>query len=1326
MSDTTPIEEQGEKMTPIERKPSPKSGLRAFLRAPGSGVLSTFVLLCASVALLAAAASASAAQDHAYSTSFGEPGSGAGHLSLTPFVHGEERSSGSGVAVNDETGDIYVADTGNHRVDQFGPNGTFLRAWGWEVNAEHPEAKLQTCTAASGCQAGLSGTKAGQFENPVFIAVDNSCSLHRPVPLHGSECEAFDPSSGDVYVADNVDSLFTSVALISKFDSGGNLVETWGNNGEGPTKNGPPNGQLNGLNAISTVGPYKTTEGPFRAPFFGATVDPSGNLWVESAGEEVFEFDSAGASIRSWYAETGNGRAGLAVDSSGFVYRAGGSGEIEKRGPTGARIGAIYRSPINSISGFSLDAATGDLYVGEAGTSILDISGRCEPSGFGCAPVQTFGGGHLEEAAGLAVGPDDEVYAANSAVDQVAVFTVALEATATAPTEVAATAGTLNGEIDPKGGEVTKCFLQFGETTVYGHNHACLNASGEEVGTPAHPITSPTAVHAKVEGLHGGSRYHFRVFAVNTGSESIHSEDEILETRILPVLSAEEATEVTSTSARLAAKVNPKGLAVTECRFEWGTSTAYSATAPCEPSRPGSGASPVSVATHLSNLSPNVEYHWRLVAADANGIQKSPDNTFVFLTESPGSPSGSCAGNESLRLANGSTALPDCRAYEQVTPARKNGATVGRLFLGPKTEIAGDGSRLLAPSLQCFSGSGSCIGDRQEEGAPFELSRTATGWITRPAAPPASRFSGNSQLQYHPNTGTVLFGIPTTGLEQYYAGRPDGSFEAIGPTVPQPGSKHFAEVFASTADLSHIVFDENGGGSWPFDPGSGLYEYVGTGNAEPFLVAVEGPKGSTSLVANCPAELGTDRSAANSFALSADGRTVYFTSSCTGKLYARIDGELSDARTVMISERSPTDCTGACAASLSERSTFQGASTDGSAAYFTSGQQLTNGAIQGSVNLYRYEDPQEVPLSGNHLIDVSAGDTSGIGPEVQGVMAISPDGSHVYFVAKGTLTGANAEGKEPTEGAPNLYLYQRDPAHPGGETSFVATLDSENEGNGGDGQQWVGGIGHANVTPEGRFLVFSSQAALTPDATHPGGPAQIYRYDAQAEELTRVSIGRRGFNDNGNAGSGGASIVRAFESFDEKGTSPSVSSDGSRVFFQSPIGLTPGALNDVATNSRGSLAQNVYEWEADGTGSCAEAGGCVYLISDGHDASEGPGGTESGVELLGTDASGEDVFFATNDQLTPSDTDSGLDYYDARVGGGFAAPPTPTPCQADACKGPGTEAGPAQSPGSASFNGAEEGPKHPKKPAKVRKQKRHKKAHKKHQRAASQNRGGNK
>ncbi|MFI4971724.1 MAG: hypothetical protein ACHP7H_03510, partial [Hyphomicrobiales bacterium] len=329
---------------------------------------------------------------------------------------------------------------------------------------------------------------------------------------------------------------------------------------------------------------------------------------------------------------------------------------------------------------------------------------------------------------------------------------------------------------------------------------------------------------------------------------------------------------------------------------------------------------------------------------------------------------------------------------------------------------------------------------------------------------------------------------------------------------------------------------------------------------------------------------------------------------------------------------------------------------------------------------------KEQEPSRRRLIDVSEGAKEHGGPRVQGVVAMSANGSHVYFVAKGKLTGEeeNQNHEQAQEEADNLYVYERDKAFPEGHLAFITTLLSPS-----DEEEWeITGL-RANVTPDGRYLVFTSHRALTADATREGGPAQAFEYDSQSKSLIRVSIGEGGFNDNGNAGSGNASVVPGARGIEASSapvrSDPTMSDDGAFVFFQSPVALTPRALNDVPAGEE-KLAQNVYEYHA----------GHVSLISDGKDTT--PEGQLEGyepVELLGSDASGSNVFFTTLDRLLPEDTDTQRDIYDAHVCGAkeprgpcpAPKPAPPAPCEGEACHGTPPAAPVGQAPASASFSG---------------------------------------
>ncbi len=88
--------------------------------------------------------------------------------------------------------------------------------------------------------------------------------------------------------------------------------------------------------------------------------------------------------------------------------------------------------------------------------------------------------------------------------------------------------------------------------------------------------------------------------------------------------------------------------------------------------------------------------------------------------------------------------------------------------------------------------------------------------------------------------------------------------------------------------------------------------------------------------------------------------------------------------------------------------------------------------------------------------------------------------------------------------------------------------------------------------------------------------------------------------------------------------------------------------------------------------------GCLALISSGRDPAD--------VRFIDASANGNDVFFATGLSLLSSDPGL-IDVYDARVNGGFPAPPPPPQiCQGEACQAPGP-APQAPTPSSQSYSG---------------------------------------
>ncbi len=103
-----------------------------------------------------------------------------------------------------------------------------------------------------------------------------------------------------------------------------------------------------------------------------------------------------------------------------------------------------------------------------------------------------------------------------------------------------------------------------------------------------------------------------------------------------PAVVTESASSVTQTSATLNASVNPEGGNVSDCHFEYGTTSAYGASVPCA-SLPGSGESPVAVLASLSmgSLSEDTTYHFRIVATNATGTSYGSDVSFTTLPNAP-------------------------------------------------------------------------------------------------------------------------------------------------------------------------------------------------------------------------------------------------------------------------------------------------------------------------------------------------------------------------------------------------------------------------------------------------------------------------------------------------------------------------------------------------------------------------------------------------------------------------------------------------------------------------------------------------------------------
>jgi DNA-binding beta-propeller fold protein YncE len=512
-----------------------------------------------------------------FATNIGSAGDGDGQL-----------ESPRDVAIDNPSGDVYVADTGNHRIVKFDSSGNFLATWGWGVS--DGSTASQVCT--SGCQAGIPGSGPGQFTTPRYIEVDNSAG----------------PSAGDVYIADTADD------LVQKFDPSGDLISTWGSAG-----------------AIDFGG---------SGGIGGITLDPSGglsvltnaspNYWTEVGQDGVFRRKIAiGGAIGLGPSNGG----GIDTYSSGVFYETTNGGvllSVSTETNYEASRFDFSNSNVTVSTGLVLDRSTNDLYIdhGDYINQFATASG-CPISIFGpvaCPPSDFFGSGHLNSATGLAFQPSTAtLYAANTGDNNIVAFTPlpVPEVTSGSVTDSAPTAATLTGHVDPAGsGDITDCHFDYGTDTTYG--------LGSVSCVPAPPLSGATDVSADLSGLLPFTTYHYRLVATGANDLGLfgyghdHSFTPVQGTA--PEVSAASSASVTPTGAILSAQINPK-LAPTAYRFQYGIDTAYgSQTLPSESI--GEDGVDHSVSNEISGLRPGTTYHFRVLATNFNGVTDGPDRTF--------------------------------------------------------------------------------------------------------------------------------------------------------------------------------------------------------------------------------------------------------------------------------------------------------------------------------------------------------------------------------------------------------------------------------------------------------------------------------------------------------------------------------------------------------------------------------------------------------------------------------------------------------------------------------------------------------------------------
>jgi DNA-binding beta-propeller fold protein YncE len=1115
-----------------------------------------------------------------------------------------------GIAADPTTGHVYVSDLANNRIDEFTSWGGFVKAFGWGV-ADGTSEELQTC--ATTCFRGLEGSGPGQLKRPTGIAVDSSGDVY-VFGWTGFQVQKFDPTTGPEE---------KEAEFLLTF--GGDVNKT---KAEEP---GSTEAERNLCTAASgdvcQAGTAGVGKGQFSEQIIGnfIALSPGGDLYVADRGGE----GGTRARIQA-FAANGEFKSQFDLPPSGYT------GELN-----------------NNPGSLTVDPSNGSLYFAfRQGRSFVQSP---EPNVYKLSPAgAVLGILEVDTPTALAADADGNVYVVEG------------------------------GYPSHPNSEVLK-FDSSGKPVIPLGSHFAEPKFGVSLNGLAANVIAPGS---KAPG-------DLYVSSFKDAAESFITaygppEEFELPPKVPPQITDQYAASVDPEGALVKGRINPHFWKDTTYFVEYGTGKcSEGGCTSTQPVAPGTTLTPKLVSSalpagaFLTGLAPRTTYHYRLVALSGGsegvpvrGVGGKPGIDGVeasFTTPALPTPPPSPDPCANAQFRSGASALlPDCRAYEMVSPLDKDNGDVitqpfSAKFRARLDQSAASGEALTFSSYRAFAGAQAGAWSTQ-----YLAEREGGGWSTQAISPPKSGEqlpggSVNSNIDtifraFSADLGSAWitddFGpaldpaVPGTFTNIFRRDNASGAYEAQIRALPphsDASSRNYPELQGVSADGSHALFriEDNLTPDAPEltgaeEPPHQLYESYREGEGPPQLRLV------SVLPGGAPAEAGVSAGIANGLgptetgrvnslahAISADGSRIYWTAADQGpgKIYLRAGGE----ETLPVSEAtSPVDTSPA---------RFWIASADGSRALFA----FTAGPKAG--DLYQY--------------DAEKGKAKRIAHKAIGLLGASEDLSRIYFLGEEALT----EGA--TEGKPNLYLDEE------GSFTFIGGLsaaDAETSP-GHNTPVNVKPFWHAaRVTPDGGALAFMSsspelaEAVAGYDNTDQASgkaDAEVYRYEAQSGKLACASCNPTGARPLGSTdplhSDAALSAAAALPNADaELYQQRYLSGDGQRLFFTSYEPLLPRDTDGAA---------DVYQWEAPGNGDCTEASpafsapseGCLSLISTGQSPRDS--------EFIDASPDGKDVFFATLSSLVSQD--SGLvDIYDARAGGGFAPPPPPPgPCEGEACQG---------------------------------------------------------
>jgi hypothetical protein len=1237
-----------------------------------------------------------------------------------------EMNQPSGLDVDQVSGDVYVWDRLNFRIQKFTKDGAFDRAFGKAVNQT---TGGDVCTAASGdvCKAGTTGIAAGQFGN-------NSQQIKLAV----------NQASHDVFASDAVN------RRILQFDSAGAFIRGWGFGVDTAAA------QFQVCTTASTcaAGTSGSANGQFASdqPIHLA-IDASGILYASdtNASSRIIRINTntppaAGDATASLLAPIpGTGGPLIAATSSST------SGQLEIDPDTDA--GGPDQETLLVVR----DPSSGDTVVQELAipTPPTDpITTELHRHTF--APQALTGGIAASSRSGI-------IYASLTGAG---IFPVGCP-TATCHGLIVLSSGgspVLGSVSATDAGSTTASLRGVANPNGLGAFQLQYSANGitwQNAGPQRYLSGTDEIAHtAQVTGLAPNTTYRVRMIATKITSltqvSTVNSaEATFLTDAVGPTVTTRPVDQRQATSAILQGAVNPNG-SVTTYHFEYGATTSYGQSIPVPDASAGAAAQDKLVAQPITGLQPNTTYHYRLVADNGIDGDTNPANGTAV------------AGADATFTTRPAGEAAAGRGYELVSPADKLGGQ-GVGIYGPG-DVAG--TAVGRPSLD-----GERFGVNANAGAilvdsPFAYAndfvnaqRTAEGWVGH--SPVTRRNFGNAQNRFllrqassddlgvssYTSNGGHVGVFPEVeafpgGWQVSTLGDWEGRWEVFGPTAVagQSDPEQFSSAVAG--DGSRVVLssslrgltgagdptlDQPDGSSTVYidDVSAGLSDtFPGEGVREPVNVCTAGTVLPSRLASGklddagggCPGPLsGRDGSLIDvrgaglmptqstgpvDGVISDDGSRVFFTAphevgvvspvlcsgegattACPSQLYVRVEASDGTVATRWISR----PVVAGQDASLLGPARFESATPDGDKVYFRTTSPLTaddpNGQlltptdprpiVTGTANtsswdVYEYDftdAPDDDPGAGT-LTRVTAGPTqSADGNYAQGsagawgVRLASEDGDRVYVATSAPLPGVAAAGNGTI-------------TEPGGtatntQTANLYLYDRAKPLAG----RWrfIARLPRTSSFGSCATTGARAQSPLEVDGNNvdirPGSSANCLAGTADGRFVTFFTDGRL-TGDDPDAASGDVygydadsdELVRL--SAVQGGTGGGYECVTTGVPAETGCFADPGFNSGprVVTDPVGGERVAFFQSKTRLVAEDSDDQYDVYEWRDG-DLSLLSTGTSQGAYYAGNSRDGQDVFVATRDRLSWQDFDSVMDIYDARTGGGIPQPPAPpAPC----------------------------------------------------------------